>query len=338
LFACKETSQNTTKLPEMDSEDHAQLVMDTKSAILSLDIALVDKLSADIDVNRLLPDNSTLLAWAAETQDPRLVSLMLERGAKTDVAGSNRFSPIIQACRYGNSEIINALLDSGADPNSAIEDGTNAFHLCSGSASTADLARMVSLGADVTAKNEYGQTAMMWAANAGNVKNILYLVENGSDINDQTNEGYSPLFFAIKSQHLDTVKALISNGADLFAKAQDGTTAAQLGVYTKNYEFLMWFVSELNTLMAPEAVEDVLTTFDRDGYQLLHAAVKANELELVTTLLKVGADPTTVSEPSTLKWRFEANFKTETYVPPQLTPIELAEQNEFTTIAAMLSQ
>ena len=334
---------------EPSGQDHyvdpQQLLLNTKRAILDLDLALVETLISQIDVNKRLPDHSTLLAWAVETQEPALVKLLLEKGAiaqpmATENATletiSNRFTPIIQACRYGNSAILNALLDSGVDPNSSIDDGTSAFQLCAGSASAEDLARMVSLGATVTAENNKGQTALMWAANYGRVANLNYLIDEGAAINRQTQEGYSALFFAIKSHNLDAVKTMVSQGADLFTRAQDGTTAAQLGVYTKNYVFLTWFVEEMHSLMNAEAKDTVLTAFDRDGYQLLHAAVKANQPALVSALLSVGANPHTVSEPSTLTWRYEANFKTEDYIPPQLSAIELAETNGLDAIALLL--
>lgn len=338
LIACTNDYQLISQGPKLTEVEHDQLVLKTKHAILSLNITLVDKLSSKIDVNRLLPDNSSLLAWAVETQDPKLVRLLLTKGADTRTPNGNRFTPLIQACRYGNSEIINALLDHEADPNSAIEDATSAFQLCAGSASTEDLARMVRQGANINAENNYGQTALMWSANFGKVKNLNYLINIGAAINHQTKEGYSPLFFAIKSHNLEVVKAAISQGADLFATTQDGTTAAQLAVYTKNHEFLTWFASELNALMTPDAIKKVLTAFDRDGHQLLHAAVKANQPKLVSKLLELGASSSTVSEPSKLSWRYEANFKTEDYYPPQLTPIEIAKQQDLKAIVSMLNK
>jgi ankyrin repeat protein len=338
LIACTSESELNSAKPKLSNQEHNQLVLDTKQAILNLDIALVESLSAQIDVNRALPDNSTLLAWAVETQEPKLVRLLLQKGATTDIANGNRFTPIILACRYGNSIIINSLLDHGADPNNTIEDGTSAFQLCAGSTSTIDLARMINQDVNISAENDYGQTPLMWAANFGKVENLDFLVNKGARINHRTNEGYSPLFFAIKSQNLNAVKTAIAHGADLLAIAKDGTSAAQLAVYTSNYEFLNWFASELNSLMAPDVIKKTLTAFDRNGHQLLHAAVNANQPKLVMKLLEFGANSTTVSEPSKLTWRYEANFKTENYYPPQLTPIEIAEQKDFEDIVAILGK
>lgn len=338
LVGCSIDSKPSVLEAKLTGEEHQKLVLDTKRAILNLDINLVDKLTSKIDVNRLLPDDSSLLAWAVETQEPILVRLLLDKGAMTQIANDNRFGPLIQACRYGNSEIISDLLDDGANPNSKIEDGTSAFHLCAGSTTTELLAKMVSQGAKIKAANEYGQTALMWAANLGNVENVNYLVKNGANINQQTKEGYTPLFFAIKSRNLNVVQAMVSLGADVLAQAKDGTTAMQLAVYTNNYPFLTWFSAELKSLMSPEEIQQTLTAYDRNGYQLLHAAVTANQPQLVSNLLALGANSKTVSEPSKLRWRYEANFKTEDYFPPQLTPMEIAKQKDFKTIILMLEK
>ena len=338
LIACTPELKPDAKKQVLSDEQHEALALKAKHAILQLDSALVEKLSANIDVNRLLPDKSSLLSWAVETQEPILVKLLLEKGALVHVENSNRFTPIIQACRYGNAKIIHALLDAGADPNSSVEDKTNAFQLCAGSTSTDVLIRMISQGANFDAKNDYGQTALMWSAHSANIENINYLVNIGANINHQTEEGYSPLFFAIKSQNLKAVKTIIAHGADLFAKAKDGTTATQLGVYANNYTFLNWYISELDLLMSHKAKQAVLSAHDRNGDQLLHAAVKANQPELVAQLLEFGANSKAVSEPSKLTWRYEANFKTEDYNPPQLTPIDIAKKLELETIISILSE
>ena len=335
LSACQSDSQLTNVKPALTRQQHDTLLMEAKQAILASDRSRLAELSSQIDVNRPLPDNASLLAWAVETQDPKLVSLLLENGADANPTDGNRFTPIIQACRYGNSEIINALLAAGANPGDAVEDGTTAFHLCAGSAHSRILEKMASLGADIHASNEHGQTALMFAAAEGNTHNLQYLVNAGANINTQTLEGFSPLFFAIKSQDVTTAQMAISLGADIFDAAKDGT---QLAVYAKNYAFLSWYMGELPALMDEQGIDTVVSAHDRDGYQLLHAAVKANQPELVAKLLALGANPNQRSEPSTLTWRYEANFKTENYIPPQLTPMEIAEQNSLTRIVEILQQ
>lgn len=318
------------------NQPYQDTLLDTKRALLALDLDRVRALSSHIDVNTPLPDKSSLLSWAIETQSPELVMVLLESGANVQSLTGNRFGPIIQACRYGNDAIIQVLLDNGADLTSAIEDGTSALHLCAGSTSAPLLNKILDKGYNINVTNVYGQTPLMFAANAGNSDNMGLLVKRGAKINQHTKEGYSPLFFAIKSKQLAAVTHLIELGADLFHQSADGTTLTQLAVYTNNFEFLTWYAHNMPSLMSQEAIQAVITQYDRDGYQLLHKAVKANQPELVSALIELGANPHSLSEPSTLTWRYEANFKSENYIPPQLTPVQIAEKYKLSQITALL--
>ena len=211
-----------------------------------------------------------------------------------------------------------------------------AFQLCAGSSSPTILKRLASKGANIFAQNNAGQTAAMWAASFGRNENLRYLIDQGADINKKTKAGYSPLFFAIKSGNLSTLKEVVDLGADLQAVANDGTNVAQLAVYTKNYALLEWLIENSNVVFSREYVAQLLSAFDRNGYQLLHAMVQANQPTIVAMLLEKGADKDRLSEQSRLKWRYEANFKTEEYIPPQLTPLQIAEENKFSDIVQLL--
>jgi ankyrin repeat protein len=83
---------------------------------------------------------------------------------------------------------------------------------------------------------------------------------------------------------------------------------------------------------------EVLAAFDRNGHQLLHSAVAGNQPTLVVSLLNQGASPDITSAPSTLTWRYDANFKTEDYIPPQLTAREMAAKAKLGVITDLFEQ
>lgn len=335
LIACQSEPVTTHK---SSSAAQQKRMLEAKSAILALDEARLEILLPQIDVNAPLADHSSLLAWAVETQNERMVNDLLNEGANANGVEGNRFSPIILACRYGNASIISALLNSGAKPLNAIEDGTSAFHLCASTATADILSDMISRGANVHIGNNRGQTPLMFAANAGKTDVMSYLIDHGADINQQTEEGFSALFFAVKSHNLNAIRTLISRGANLHTQTKDGTTVAQLAVYSKNYLFLTWLTSQMDVLMSPAFITATLNAYDRNGHQLLHAAVIANRTELVAALLARGANPAATSAPSRLKWRYEPNFKTEDYIPPQLTPIDIAVERKLDVISTLLTE
>src|SRR5690606_9627219 len=126
-----------------------------------------------------------------------------------------------------------------------------------------------------------GQTALMWAAAAGRVDVIDLLISNGAQINRETEKGFTPLFFSLKSGNPQASTVLLDAGADPYHRAADGTSAVQLAMYQQAHEFV--------ALMLERGGVD-LAEFDQNGNQLLHAAVLAQDAELVKRLIASGAD------------------------------------------------
>src|SRR5689334_9238615 len=72
--------------------------------------AIQTLLAAHPDVNELLPDKTTVLAWAVDRQDTESVRLLLAAGAKPNIVGVDGGSPLTLACERGGAEIVTELL------------------------------------------------------------------------------------------------------------------------------------------------------------------------------------------------------------------------------------
>lgn len=57
------------------------------------------------------------LHYAATGPEPRLVRLLIERGAEVDAASPNGTTPLMMAAQYGSEDSVAVLLDHGADPD-----------------------------------------------------------------------------------------------------------------------------------------------------------------------------------------------------------------------------
>jgi ankyrin repeat protein len=56
------------------------------------------------------------LHYAASGPDPKIVGLLLERGAAVDAESPDRTTPLMMAARYGKEDSVKLLLARGADP------------------------------------------------------------------------------------------------------------------------------------------------------------------------------------------------------------------------------
>src|SRR3954469_3759819 len=72
--------------------------------------AVKSLLAAHANVNALLPDKTTVLAWAVDRQDTESVHMLLGAGAKPNIVGVDGGSPLPLACERGGTEIISDLL------------------------------------------------------------------------------------------------------------------------------------------------------------------------------------------------------------------------------------
>lgn len=297
-------------------------------AIRKGDVSRVSSLLAKraAAANRLLPDGSTPLSWAVETQDPAMVRLLLGAKAKPNAATNAAAAPLMLACEYGNTEILTQLLAAGADVSRSRPDGVAPLALCAGNAAADIVARLIKRGATVDQADEVGQTPLMWAAAKGRLTNLRLLLAAGADVNRKTAEGFTPLFFALKSGKPELPMAVLDAGGDPDHVGPEGTTAAQLAIYQKDYAFAARMI---------ERGADV-AAFDRNGHTLLLAAVGDNQPMLVKLLLANGADPNVWSGPSKIQWRYEPNFRPDAYTAPSKPPLLLAAEKGSIDVLELL--
>jgi ankyrin repeat protein len=121
--------------------------------------------------------------WAAYHGDLDLVESLLEAGADATLANAFGTSAITEAAIAGNAAILKALLDAGADPNFENPEGETPL-MAVARTGQVDAARvLLEAGAEVNATEDWGgQSAIMWAAARGNAEMIRFLAANGADV------------------------------------------------------------------------------------------------------------------------------------------------------------
>ena len=125
----------------------------------------------------------------------------------------------------GEAEVVEKLLNAGANPNAANSYGYVALHVAAWAGHTAIVEALLNAGADPnvvpsealdsewTLKYCAGMTPLHFAAHGGRAEIIDALLAAGADANAADGTGIAPLHWADKAGHVDAVVSLLTGGA-----------------------------------------------------------------------------------------------------------------------------
>jgi uncharacterized protein len=172
----------------------------TNQGISLLQLAAYCKNKFAIDVLKRLTTKLNIYE-ATCIGDEKSVTLLLHQ----DPLLLNSFSPdgftlLGLASYFGYLQIVNLLLEKGADPNIKSNNSyqVNPIHSASAISNCDIVEALLKNGADVNAKQMLGITAMHTAAHNGNTLLLELLIKYGADVNVLTDSGQSPLLMAEK--------------------------------------------------------------------------------------------------------------------------------------------
>ncbi len=153
-----------------------------------------------------------LLFQALRRGDNAMVESLLRQGTPANLRGENGTTALLLAARYRNTDCVELLIEHGADPNAANDDGATPLHWGAGSMEIVRL--LIEKWADPNARSKLGNTPLISAAGyPGSSQVVKLLLERGADVHAWNEEGDTALIQAALAQDPETVKLLAARGA-----------------------------------------------------------------------------------------------------------------------------
>ena len=149
---------------------------------------------------------------AATGRVERLHNLLGADPSLANAYSPDGFTPLGFAVFFSQPEIVNALLEAGADVNLPSRESMKVTPLASAAAAKqTEIARvLLAHGANVNARGASGHIPLHEASANGNVDLVKLLIDSGADVNAKTDDGKTPYDFAVEYKRDDVIELLKS--------------------------------------------------------------------------------------------------------------------------------
>lgn len=176
----------------------------------------------------------------------------------------------------GNEEIVQYLLNRGADPNYIDYLEITPLMHASTSGSVSIVQILLKCGVDLERKDHSGKTALNRAAGRWGSKEIVQLLlENGADINSEDNSGHSALFSATFQNRYETLLVLLTYTKIKISPDRYGRTLLHVAAIRGHLESVL-------ILLKFDAID--CEAQDKFGRTALSDAIMRNRFDVVKVL------------------------------------------------------
>lgn len=219
-----------------------------------------------------------MLAISEDSQD--IVQLLLEAGAQPNQPDRFGRTVLMRLPEDATPELAQLLLLYGANVNyRRPDDQATTLMLAVQYAKPNVIKVLLQAGAELNAYDDEGKTALMRAAAWKNWEVVKLLLESGGNLNTRDDAGHAALEYAARTGDITSVKMLVEAGADATSVDENGNAAWQLTPYDAAPEMIdFWLTAKVD-----------LEHRNDEGQTWLHLLV-TSKAEYVQALLQAGAD------------------------------------------------
>lgn len=169
------------------------------------------------------------------------VTELIKSGADVNVQGANGLTPLMRAAGQGRPDIVEILLQAGANIDAKDIEGKTSLMGVAMSNVEPDVAKvLIRHGAKLDERANSGDTALIFAAKFGHEQVAREIINAGAKLHEKDSNGRTALVIAASCQP-ETLKALIEKGA--LSDEQDALAALHEARST-NYKFCVDLILE----------------------------------------------------------------------------------------------
>jgi ankyrin repeat protein len=156
--------------------------------------------------------------------------MLLERGADVNSQNDEGLTPLQRAPqvqREGKPDIMQLLLDYGANVNVDDKHRNTPLHFAASEGHFEAARMLLERGADVNSQNDKGLTPLLQASQGrreGHRDIMRLLLDYGANVNMHDKHRNNPLHFAVSEGHFEVARMLLERGADVNSKNDEGLT------------------------------------------------------------------------------------------------------------------
>lgn len=146
----------------------------------------------------------------------QVVQILLDKGADVNAQGGDYGTALQAASIFDHEKVVQILLDRGADVNAQGGYDGNALQAASWEGRETIVQMLLEAGADVNAQGgRYYDSALQAASLEGHETIVQMLLKAGADVNAQDEDGYSALSYAVKYGREKSIQILLRKGANV---------------------------------------------------------------------------------------------------------------------------
>lgn len=206
------------------------------------------------DINIRDDQQNYFLTYAVTLNEPKLVKVLLDKNARTDIVNKNDESILNVAITYSYYEILEMLLKAKNTIGVPV--------------------------IDMRDKNM--KIPLHFAIEMQNIKAIKILLEYGSNVNHIDKNGYNSLHFAVKTRSLEICELILPRVADIDARYKTGESALHMACLFESVDIVRLLVKNGANVNAQDYSNEITP---------LVYSILSNNKEIIALLLNNNAEP-----------------------------------------------